>query len=207
MEKATSVMSGLNGTISPQSIKDAFRLGKFIADSKKPRPLLVKFIRAIDATNILLLRGSLQNSSVQIKPDMSPMERKTQSILLKERWSLIQSGTPRTDIKIRGSRLLVRKKIHGQIRISGSTPLYVTRLEGENTAVHKTSPIVSTQSPQPVNNEPQSPSSPSTQLPGRLQQHYSRKSVTQNNPSCPSDISQYQHSSYTREANTSDSDQ
>ena len=56
-----------------------------------------------------------RGTPVVIKPDMSLKERKSESMLLKERWSLIQSGVPREVIKIRGSRLLVRNKLHGQV--------------------------------------------------------------------------------------------
>ena len=53
-------------------------------------------------------------------PDMSPTERRSESILLKERWCLIQSGVPCEVIKIRGSRLLVRNKLHGRVISAGS---------------------------------------------------------------------------------------
>ena len=53
-------------------------------------------------------------------PEMSPTERRSESILLKERWSLIQSGVPREVIQFRGSRLLVRNKLHGRVISAGS---------------------------------------------------------------------------------------
>ena len=67
-------------------------------------------------------RGSLRNLTLSIKPDMSPTERKSEPILLKECWSLIQSGVPHAVIGVRGSHLLVRNKTHGQIKMSGYTP-------------------------------------------------------------------------------------
>ena len=90
LKKAVSVISGVNQSINSHSIKDIFRLGRFSAEKGKPRPLLVKFIRATDATSVLSRRGSPQGSPVVIKPDMSPTERKCESMLLRERWSLIQ---------------------------------------------------------------------------------------------------------------------
>lgn len=157
MVKVVSALSKVDNSIGSQSIKDVFRLGRFSIDNKKPRPLLVKFIRAADASGVLSKRGSLRNSTLSIKPDMSPTERKSESILLKERWSLIQSGVPRAVIRVRGSRLLVRNKTHGQIKISGSTPHYSV----SNSAVHTSSPIVTTQSP--TMTHPQSDNSPTVQ--------------------------------------------
>ena len=144
MDRAVSTLSDLDNSIGTQSIKDVYRLGRFSTDRKKPRPLLVKFIRAADVSSVLLRRRSLQSSTIYIKPDMSPTERKSESLLLKERWSLIQSGVPRSDIRIRGSRLFVRNKIHGQIKLSGSIPYYSTSSDGHNSAGHN-SPIVDTQ--------------------------------------------------------------
>ena len=105
----------------------------------------MKFIRAADVSTVLSKRGSLRNSLVSIKPDMSPLERKCESLLLKERWSLIQSGIPRPAIRIRGSHLLVRNKLHGQIRLSGSTPYYSASSESHNSDVLNSSPFVQTQ--------------------------------------------------------------
>ena len=47
---------------------------------------------------------------------MSPAERATESILLKQRWSLIQSGSANgQSIRIKGSRLLINGRVHGQV--------------------------------------------------------------------------------------------
>ena len=46
---------------------------------------------------------------------MTHDQRLKESILLKERWSLIQSGIPRNSIRLRNSSLLVNKKLHGQV--------------------------------------------------------------------------------------------
>lgn len=115
LNKATSVLSGVDQSINSSSIKDIYRLGRYSTENKKPRPLLVKFIPFTDASRVLSKRRSPQGSTVVIKPDMSPQERKCESVLLKERWQLIQSGVPREVIKIRGSRLHVRNKLYGQV--------------------------------------------------------------------------------------------
>ena len=54
--------------------------------------------------------GPLKNYSV--KRDLSPTERLRDAVLLKERWSLIESGTPRTSIKIRHCKLYVGGVLH-----------------------------------------------------------------------------------------------
>ena len=47
---------------------------------------------------------------------MSPTDRAQEALLLKERWSLInQSGYSKSEIKIRGSRIFINKKPHGQV--------------------------------------------------------------------------------------------
>lgn len=112
LTSVVSVLSGLDKSIQSQSIKDIFRLGKFSHNQKHPRPLLVKFIRAVDVSNVLSKRGLL-NHPVFIKPDLSPEERQRDSILLKERWALIQSGVLRRDIKIRDFRLYVKNILYG----------------------------------------------------------------------------------------------
>jgi len=53
--------------------------------------MLVKFLRAIDAQILLNNRDKISQPIV-IKPDMSKEDRDTQSILLHERWDLIQAG-------------------------------------------------------------------------------------------------------------------
>ena len=46
---------------------------------------------------------------------MSPDQRLNESILLKERWSLIQSGVSRSHIRIRGNSIYVLGKLHGRV--------------------------------------------------------------------------------------------
>ena len=49
---------------------------------------------------------------------MTPEQRHTESILLKERWALIQKNTERKAIKIRGSRLFLNNKLYGEVKNS-----------------------------------------------------------------------------------------
>ena len=69
-------------------ILDCYHLGQFKVQHARPRPILVKLQRTIDANGILANRSSV-SSPFLIKPDMSPVEHANESILLKERWSLI----------------------------------------------------------------------------------------------------------------------
>ena len=101
---------------------------------------------AADASSVLSKRGSPRGTPVVIKPDMSLKERKSESMLLKERWSLIQSGVPREVIKICGSRLLVRNKLHGQVTMSGSDLSFCRHNSCSDVNNSSSLPIVSTPS-------------------------------------------------------------
>ena len=111
---AVSVLSSITPSVQSESVKDLFRLGKFDSSSQRPRPILVKLIRSADVSNVLANRGSL-SPPFAIKPDRSSDERLKDSILLKERWKLIQSGISRKEIKIRNDRLFVHNKLYGKI--------------------------------------------------------------------------------------------
>ena len=82
-------------------------------------------IRAADVSSV---RGSLQSSTIYIKPIIAHEGK-------------VVPGVPRSVIRIRGSRLFVRNKIHSQIKLSGSIPYYNTSSDVHNSA----SPIVDTQ--------------------------------------------------------------
>ena len=101
LNKAMPAFSDLDLSIDPKSIKDIYRLGKSSTENNKPRSLLVKFIRVSDASAVLSSKGPQgQKRHFVIKPNMLPNERRSESLLLKERWALIQSGTCRENIKI-----------------------------------------------------------------------------------------------------------
>lgn len=73
----TSVISTISpvvGEITPQSIRDCFRLGKYKESAERPRPILIKLTRAIDVINLLSNRSSLPDD-ISIKPDMTQTER------------------------------------------------------------------------------------------------------------------------------------
>lgn len=117
LSNISRIITKVDENINPLSIRDLHRLGKYQEQSKRPRPILVRFNRAIDVSILLSKASSLPNS-IRIKPDLTPDERKTESILLKERWALIQKETERKAIKIRGSRIFVNNKLHGEVKNS-----------------------------------------------------------------------------------------
>jgi len=93
-----SVISAFSTLDSPpideNSIKDCYCLGKYNAQASRPRPILVKFLRYADASNILNNKTKL-SKSVYVKPDLSAEERAIESMLLKERRCLIEKGVAR----------------------------------------------------------------------------------------------------------------
>ena len=118
LDKLLNILSSLDSSLTSASIKDFHRLGKFKQNNTRPRPLLLKFLRAFEASLILSKKGSLTSSQISIKPDMSPDERKVENALLKERRSLINNGIERKYIKIRGNSLYVHNKLYGQFQNS-----------------------------------------------------------------------------------------
>ena len=81
LKNALSVILEVDQSITSHSIRGIHRLGKYSVEARKSRPLLVKFIRATDASSVLSKRRSSIGASVIIKPDMSPSERKREPIL------------------------------------------------------------------------------------------------------------------------------
>ena len=143
---AHAILSTLHSTVTDQSICDCSRLGKFTPNIN--RPLLVKLARSNDVASILANRKKLVDSrhdQISIKPFMSPDERRTESLLLKERRSLITSGTNSKQIRIRNNRIYVRNILHGQV-ISG-------KFESPTSPSIATSPTATSQpTPTPITN-------------------------------------------------------
>ena len=121
LNSVVSTLSSIDPSFQSRSIRDCFRLGKFSPNASRPRPLLIKFFRVVDVSNILSKRRALLKP-YSLKPDMSYEQRVIKSNLLKERWSLIQSGTNRSDIKIRGNNLYLCGKLHGRATMSEFKP-------------------------------------------------------------------------------------
>ena len=81
MEAVIKVLSFVDSSISSLAIKDLFRLGKFSKSRTKPRPLMVKFVRAADANSIISKSVQLRKPYF-VKPDRSLEERKKDKCLL-----------------------------------------------------------------------------------------------------------------------------
>ena len=90
----TDIFATLDSNFGDYSIRNYYRLSRFSTEACLPHPILVSFNRASDVFNILHKRSSLPQSII-IRPDMSPKQRSQEALLLKQRWLLIQSGTPR----------------------------------------------------------------------------------------------------------------
>ena len=112
-EAAGSILSLIEPTFSETCIRECHRLGKFTIGKTSS-----SFIyRSIDATTILNGRKKLASRpDIVIKPDMTPDERKIEQLLLREHKLLIQSGTERRVIKLRGSSLYVDDNKYGEVR-------------------------------------------------------------------------------------------
>ena len=114
LESVITITNSLVPGVTKGSVRDCTRLGRY--SPSRDRPLLVKFNCAHEASSILANRSKLKTlPGISIKPDMSPQEKATESILLKERYSLISEGVSRKSIKIVGSSLFVNNVKHGSV--------------------------------------------------------------------------------------------
>ena len=118
-ESVSSIVNAVDSDISGHSIRDCTRLGKFSESHTRPRPILVKLNCKRDVISILTNRTKLA-TGIFVKPDMSLQERKVEALILKERRSLINSGTDSKHIKIRGNSLFVRNNVFGSVDVTGS---------------------------------------------------------------------------------------
>ena len=114
LDQIVEILTGIGSNVGPQNIRDSFRLGKYNESANRPRPILVKLNRSYDVSNLLSARKNLPKG-LTIKPDLSPEERVADTILMKERWRLIQAGQNRKDIKIVSNKLLLKGKLHGNV--------------------------------------------------------------------------------------------
>jgi len=130
LEKVTSIVTEGENSINPLSICDLLRPGKYHEKSKQPRPILVKLNQTINVSQVQS-KARFLSKEIRIKPDMSQEERQIESLLLKERWVLIQAGTECKVIKIRGTKIFFSNKLHGQIINSSFVPFEAEQIETE----------------------------------------------------------------------------
>ena len=113
IEIVGELLSWLDPIVTTSLIVESFRLGRY--SDEKARPLLVKLTHPNDVQTILMARKKLASRpEIAIKPDMSVEDRKVES-LLKERRLLIDHGIDRSDIRISGNSICVKKHRHGVI--------------------------------------------------------------------------------------------
>ena len=120
---AVSVLSSVESTIQSQSIKDCFRLGKYMPNPTRPRLILITMIRASDASKILAKKHLLAKPHF-IKQDMPGEQRMIEAVLLNERLKL-KAGKSRNRIRISKVQIFVDKKLYGEV-VNGRVPLQHT---------------------------------------------------------------------------------
>ena len=141
-------------------------MGKYSPSHVRPRPLLVKLLRTTEVSVILSNRSKLTKSKVYIKPYMTPSERNSESILLKERKSLISSGANPKDIKVKSNKLLLNGSVYGSVQGSSFSLNVQNSIQVSSDSHVDVDPVDSTppNAPKPpFENEPSSSSSSSIQ--------------------------------------------
>ncbi len=107
-----AALTKVDPSITPHCVRDCTRLGKYT--ESKNRLLLVKLNSSSTVTAVLSSKKALATlHHLSIQPDLSPEDRKKLSILLKERRKLIDEGTIRKDIKIKGNILILKGEKYG----------------------------------------------------------------------------------------------
>ena len=119
LEMVGLVFTSMGAPFDPSSIRDVFRLGKFNVKRVKPRPLMVKFLRSADVNKVLTKIKDISPPYI-IKPDRSLQARKREKCLMEVRWSLIQSGIERRNIRIKNSALFVNNNLLGHVDTSNN---------------------------------------------------------------------------------------
>ena len=113
LRNVTNLFHESSVSVPKSTIRDCRRLGKFSDSSSRPRPILVRFNSCNVVMDLLQKRSSF--SPYVIKPDLPADVCLREKVLLKERWDLIQSGTCKSVIKIKGNTLLVNGSPFGRV--------------------------------------------------------------------------------------------
>ena len=114
LNEVVNILSLVDDSIQSHSVKDLRRLGEYKGKNGKPRAVLVKMIRAADASCILSKKQSVP-SPFSVKQDIPWEERQRRKTLMNERWTLIQTGVLRSDIRVRKHSILVENKVYGSL--------------------------------------------------------------------------------------------
>ena len=150
-DNIVSIIDRLQCDVPSSAVRDCRRLGRFSPSNSRPRPLLVTLNRSRDVVSILSKCGSSPAPYV-IKPFLSKKERHIESLLLNERWRLIQSGTAREDIRLSKTSLFVNGELYATVTNTGLSK------------VNLLSPSLASDSSEPDTETPQaqSPASPAS---------------------------------------------
>ncbi len=111
--ETASMIATIDSNIPESSIQDCIRLGKY--SEEKCRPILVKLSRTCEVSSLLSQRRKLKGSGLTVKADLNKKARKVDQLLMKLRWDLIQSGTDRDNIRIRGNSIYVNDLRKGSV--------------------------------------------------------------------------------------------
>jgi len=125
LENVIEALSKADEEIETNDIKDLYRLGKYNSNRERPRPLLIKFLRSSTVLNMLSSKNKLE-APIYIKPDLNPLERQKERLILKERRALIDKGIERRNIKIRNDSLYVDNKLHCKVSTDGGKLEFVS---------------------------------------------------------------------------------
>jgi len=98
-------------------LTQCFCLGKYKPDAPRLRPILIKFLRATEASMALSKIASFK-APMHIKPDLTHEERQAEKVLLKERWTLVQLGFDKEQIKLRNKCIFIDNKLYSQYQNS-----------------------------------------------------------------------------------------
>ena len=116
---ACKIIKSICPDLHDYAICDCSRIGKY--SEQRTRPLSVKFSRSCDVAMVLSNRHKISKAEypkIFIKPFMSIAERITESTLLKEGRTLIDSGIERKLIRIRGNSIYINKTKVGSANIN-----------------------------------------------------------------------------------------
>ena len=120
LRKVVSFLSSVDDSIRPESIRDHRRLGSYYCNRKRPRPILVDFLRSADVASILSKRSTVQ-PPYSIQDYMSSEELSRNAVLLKKRWSIhTETGIDLKQIKIRKCSIYVHGELHGTLNLTTS---------------------------------------------------------------------------------------
>ena len=147
-----SSIESLGCNLTPATVRDCIRLGKYRGSNQRPRPILVKLNSSKAVTTIISNSAQLR-PNIFVKRDLTKEERHVNSILLKERHRLVtEQGIDKTTIRFRGCRLFINNRPYGEAGTEG----FVTFPSLGHLAPSLEN--VSTNSTQSLNPSPPSPS-------------------------------------------------